>query len=224
VVSHDLKAPMRQIGQFVRELALQVGDLDEDASKTVDVLHQLTDRLQDMVSNLLNYSRMGLQDDRMEVRSIAELIAEAIDALSVPMRESQAKVKMQLLPNLLVDPLLMARLFQNLLGNSIKYRGADIQPEIHVSAERDGDAWVIAWEDKGIGIDPLDSERIFKIFTRLHGDESVFAGSGVGLALCKRVVESHGGDIWLDTDYLEGARFCIRLPVVEPGEPAVFSA
>ena len=222
VVSHDLQAPMRHIVNFSEMLEAEMQDSEEDSKKYLEVIKTAALRLQDMTSNLLNYSRLGLQNDRLTQRPIAELIAEAIDMLSEPMKASKAKVEMGLLPELCVDPLLMARLFQNLLSNSIKYCDSGITPNIHVSATKEHDSWVIYWTDRGIGIDPTQSERIFKIFTRLHADESVYAGSGVGLALCKRIVESHGGDMWLDTDYLDGARFAIRLPIVDEEENELY--
>lgn len=218
IVSHDLQAPLRHIAGFTDMLSTNLGDISEDNQKMLDVLKSSTTKLQDMTSNLLNFSRLGLQYDRMTLRPVAELIAESIDMLAEPMKTSQARVQMSLLPELHVDSLLMSRLFQNLLSNSIKYCESSIIPEIRVSAEREDDNWIIYWADQGIGIDPTHSERIFKIFTRLHTDESVYAGSGVGLALCKRIVESHGGDIWLDTDYQAGARFAIRLPIVNEDE------
>lgn len=222
IVSHDLQAPLRHIAGFTDMLSMNLGDVSEDNQKMLDVLKTSTIKLQDMTSNLLNFSRLGLQYDRMTLRPITELIAESIDMLAEPMKTSQARVHMSLLPELHVDSLLMSRLFQNLLSNSIKYCDADIIPEIHVSAERENDSWIIYWADQGIGIDATHSERIFKIFSRLHTDESVYAGSGVGLALCKRIVESHGGDIWLDTDYQAGARFAIRLPIVNEDERELY--
>ena len=218
IVSHDLQAPLRHIANFTDILSTNLGDISEDNLKMLDVLKSSTIKLQDMTSNLLNFSRLGLQYDRMTLRPVAELIAESIDMLAEPMKTSRARVQMSMLPELHVDSLLMSRLFQNLLSNSIKYCEANITPDIQVSAERENDNWIIYWADQGIGIDPTHSERIFKIFTRLHTDESVYAGSGVGLALCKRIVESHGGDIWLDTDYQAGARFAIRLPIVNEDE------
>ena len=218
IVSHDLQAPLRHIARFTEMLSTNLGDISADNQKMFDVLTSSTTKLQDMTSNLLNFSRLGLQYDRMTLRPIAELIAESINMLAEPMKTSQARVQMSLLPELHVDSLLMSRLFQNLLSNSLKYCEAGITPEIQVSAERENDNWIIYWTDQGIGIDSAHSERIFKIFTRLHTDESVYAGSGVGLALCKRIVESHGGDIWLDTDYQAGARFAIRLPIVHEDE------
>lgn len=213
IVSHDLQAPMRHIANFAELLVEQLGDVDDECATYLDILQSSTKKLQNMTTNLLNYSRLGLQYDRMSVRSISELIADAIDTLADSMKHSKAQLRMQPLPELHVDPLLMSRLFQNLLSNSIKYCEPGISPEIDVSAERDGDYWTLYWADQGIGINPEHSERIFRIFTRLHGHESVYPGSGVGLALCKRIVESHGGEIWLDTDYTAGARFAMRLPV-----------
>lgn len=215
VVAHDLQAPLRHIASFAEILQLDLGDVGESATKNLDIIRTATTRLQDMTTSLLNYSRLGLQNDRMVERDTSEIVAEAIDALSQLMKESGTSVTLSALPKIKADPLLMARLFQNLLANSIKYCDASITPEIHVSASFEDEAWTIRWADKGIGIDPAQSERIFQIFTRLHSDESVFAGSGVGLATCKRIVESHGGEIWLDTDYSEGACFCIRLPAEE---------
>ncbi len=220
VVSHDLQAPLRHIVNFSELLEDELG---EEGNKNLDVVKSSALRLQDMTSNLLNFSRLGMHYERMKHRSLTELISEAIDMLSEPMKRSGAKVQMSMLPEIYVDPLLMTRLFQNLLSNSIKYCSAGITPEIQVAAERDGDHWNVSWEDKGIGIDPSHSQRIFKIFTRLHTDESVYAGSGVGLALCKRIVESHGGDIYLDTDYQEGARFVMRFPIVDSDETKLYS-
>lgn len=222
VVSHDLQAPMRHIVNFSEMLEADMQDASDESKKCVDIIKTSASKLQKMTTNLLNYSRLGLQNERLTLRPIAELVAEAIDMLAEPMKSSQAIVEMSNLPELRVDPLLMARLFQNLLSNSIKYCAAGITPVINISATKENDSWVIHWADRGIGIEATQSEKIFKIFTRLHADESVYAGSGVGLALCKRIVESHGGDIWLDTDYQEGARFAIRLPIVEEEESELY--
>ncbi|MGB0864981.1 MAG: ATP-binding protein [Granulosicoccaceae bacterium] len=219
IVSHDLQAPLRHIASFSDLLAANLSDTNEENAGYLEVLKSSTKKLQDMTSNLLNFSRLGLQYERMAKRYLAELIAEAIDMLAEPMKTSQARVQISQLPEIHVDPLLMSRLFQNLLSNSIKYCEPGFTPEVQISAEREGENWIIYWEDQGIGISPENSERIFQIFTRLHSDESVYAGSGVGLALCKRIVESHGGDIWLDTDYQAGARFAIRLPIIDEDEP-----
>jgi len=218
VIAHDLQSPMRHIAHFSEFLRTDCTQLSEENAWYLESIRSSVKRLQDMTDNLLNYSRLGLRMQRMEERSLVELVADAIHMLSERMKTSGARVEMGLLPSLVVDPMLIARLFQNLLSNSIKYCEAGIQPEIHVSAERDEDDWIIYWSDCGIGIDASHSERIFKIFSRLHDDESLYAGSGVGLALCKRIVESHGGEIWLDSDYEQGARFVIRLPIQQAAQ------
>jgi light-regulated signal transduction histidine kinase (bacteriophytochrome) len=142
-----------------------------------------------------------------------EVVDVALGNLTARIDRTGARVDVEPLPVVDGEPVLLAAIFQNLIGNALKFHGDD-PPVVHVSAVRDGDEWVISCSDEGIGIDPEYAERIFAIFQRLHPKET-YEGTGIGLALCRKIVEHHGGRIWLDTEVTEGTTFRFTLPVRE---------
>jgi PAS domain S-box-containing protein len=213
IVSHDLKAPLRQIRLFAEMIAedIRTGKTDdlEDFSRHVVERARAMER---MISSLFGYSQLAYRTIDRRRFAIAEACSEAWENLAVSVAETNAKLKntSDLIVN--ADPSLLTQMLQNLFANSLKYRNESAAPVIRVSADLQDDHVVIAVEDNGIGIDPAHAESIFGVFQRLHRDERKYDGAGIGLALCRRIAESHGGTIALDPDFRDGARFVIRLP------------
>ena len=213
IVSHDLKAPLRQIRLFA-------GMIAEDVSigKTADLdafSRHITDRgkaMERMISSLLEYSQLAYQAIQPEMFRLSDAIAEAWNNLAVTATETGARLLAEADVGIFADPQLMIQLFQNLFANSMKYREPETPSEIRVRVVTGDAAISISVEDNGIGIDPKHADAIFGAFQRLYGDERKYAGSGLGLALCQRIVESHGGSIRLDPSCRTGARFVIELP------------
>jgi signal transduction histidine kinase len=238
VASHDLQEPLRKVASFCQLLEKRYGDqLDERGRQYIDFAVDGAKRLQILINDLLTFSRVGRGDDLGVQLSLDETLDTAIGDLAVVIEDSGAVIERPgQLPEVLGDPTLLAMLWQNLLGNGIKFRvpGRDPVVRITVAGEPDG-MWQFCVEDNGIGIAPEFAEKVFVIFQRLHSRES-YAGTGIGLALCKRIVERHGGEISLDTAYAGGARVCFTLPGIKsaetgmsaeperPAEPAVASS
>lgn len=212
-VSHDLKAPIRHVASFAEIIADDVdeGRLDE-LGDHARYMRQAALRMQTLVERLLEYSQIAYQIRHFETVSLSVVLADALSMLAGHIREAGAEIDTGPLPVVSGDSELLRRLMQNLIGNSIKYRHADRAPKVRVYDDSSEEQIRIIVEDEGIGIDPKHGDRIFELFQRLHRDESQFAGTGIGLALAKRIVESHGGTISLDPDYRAGARFVVTLP------------
>jgi signal transduction histidine kinase len=220
VASHDLQEPLRKVASFCQLLEKRYGDqLDERGRQYIDFAVDGAKRLQILINDLLTFSRVGRGDDLRVQLSLDEALDTAIAALAVGIEDTGAVIERPgQLPEVLGDPTLLAMLWQNLLGNGIKFRvpGRDPVVRITVAEEPDG-MWQFCVEDNGIGIAPEFAEKVFVIFQRLHSRES-YAGTGIGLALCKRIVERHGGEISLDTAYAGGARVCFSLPGIKSAE------
>jgi len=194
------------------------GQLDEKADLYIECAVDGAKRMQDLINDLLALSRVGrLVRDQVPVSS-AEALEQARANLSVPIEQSQASIESGELPVVRAEAALLTTVFQNLLSNALKFHGED-QPHISVSAARDGAFWQISVTDNGIGVPPEYAERIFMIFQRLH-DRQAYPGTGIGLALSRKIVEYHGGRMWLDTEHSQGARFCFTLPVLPKDEDA----
>jgi signal transduction histidine kinase len=166
-----------------------------------------------LIRSLIAYTQVAYATVRADEVPLGRVVQDARDLIAADLRDSGGEVKSFNLPTVTGDADLLTRLFQNLLANAVKYRG-DTPPLVRVRARPAGQFWEISVEDNGIGIDPQYRDRVFEIFRRLHKDESRYAGMGLGLALCKRIVESHGGEIWLDTEHSRGACFRFTLPRV----------
>ena len=210
-VSHDLQEPLRAVSGFCQLLKKGYHDqLDVTAQQFIDDAVDGSRRMQQVIKDLLAYSRIGRLSDPAEPVDCSVTAGQALKALRVQVDQSQAKVHYDGLPTVLgyAGPLL--ELFQNLVGNALKYRGDD-SPEVHITAEASGDQWRFCVRDNGIGIDPKDAERIFVVFQRLHTREA-YPGTGIGLAICKRIVERHGGSIWVEAKLNEGCAFFFTIP------------
>jgi len=166
--------------------------------------------MQALIEGLLEYSRVGSRGRRPDAIDAGQAIAVALENLRTAIQETGAVVDCEPLPRVVADREQLIRLFQNLIGNALKYRGESV-PKIHVSAEDNGREWVFSIRDNGIGFDPKHAKRIFMIFQRLHTRRE-YPGTGIGLALCERIVQRHGGRIWADSTPGRGSTFCFALP------------
>jgi signal transduction histidine kinase len=217
VASHDLQEPLRKVASFCQLLQRRYGgQLDEKADQYIEYAVDGAKRMQMLINDLLAFSRVGrVEQERVPVPA-ADLLAQAQANLATAIRRSRAEITAGELPTVLAEPTLLTAVFQNLLSNAIKFRG-ERAPRVAVTAQRDGDFWLFAVADNGIGIAGEYAERIFVIFQRLH-DKSTYPGTGIGLAMTRKIIEYHGGRIWLDPAAASGARFCFTLPVI-PAEP-----
>jgi signal transduction histidine kinase len=211
VVSHDLQEPLRMVSSYCDLLRRQYqGSLDADADRFIEFAVDGARRMQLLIQDLLAYARIGSREQPLTLIDMTNVCELALANLKLAIEESGATISAGLLPIVLGDKLQLAQLLQNLFGNAIKYQ-REGKPKIQVTAERRGSCWVFAVIDNGIGIDPKFADKIFEIFKRLHTRDE-YIGTGIGLAICKRIVERHGGEIWLDCGYCDGARFCFTLP------------
>jgi signal transduction histidine kinase len=212
VASHDLQEPLRKVASFCQLLQRRyVGQLDARADQYIEFAVDGAKRMQALIDDLLAFSRVGrVQREAVQV-SAASALSQARVNLTTDIRKSGAVIQTTELPMIKAEFSLLTSLFQNLLSNAIKFR-ADQPPVIEVAAVRQGDDWLFSVADNGIGIEPEFADRIFVIFQRLH-DRTAYAGTGIGLAMCRKIVEHYGGKIWLDTDYHPGAKFNFTLPV-----------
>lgn len=218
VASHDLQEPLRKVASFTQLLQKRYGgQLDERADQYIDFAVDGAKRMQRLIQDLLGFSRVGRVGGEVTDVDLAAALERAQDQLSERIDEAGAVVTHDDLPVLRGEEPLLVQLFQNLLGNAVKFRHPDRAPHVHVSARRVPGAWEIAVRDNGIGIDPQYVERVFVIFQRLHAKD-VYEGTGIGLALCKKIVEFHGGRIWIPETDGAGTTICLTLPA-EDEEP-----
>jgi signal transduction histidine kinase len=218
VASHDLQEPLRKVSSFCQLLQQRYGgQLDERADQYIGFAVDGARRMQDLINDLLAFSRVGRHERPHTAVDCNALVAGARADLARAIEDSGAEVEAGELPTVQGDPSLLRLVFQNLIGNAVKFRGPE-PPRVDIGAERDDGAWRFSVADNGIGIDPEYAERIFVIFQRLH-PRSSFEGTGIGLAMCRKIVEYHGGRMWLDTDHDgAGARFCFTLPADDAAE------
>jgi signal transduction histidine kinase/integral membrane sensor domain MASE1 len=209
--SHDLKEPLRTIANYTERLTKRLhGKLDDKAVEYLGFTTAAVNRMQRLIQGLLEYARIGTATRVLAPTDFAERLKEAIHNLSATVQESGAEISFEALPTLNADATQIVQLFQNLVGNALKFRGNEA-PRVHVSATAARDHWLFAVRDNGIGIEPRDRERIFEIFQRLHSIDD-YPGSGIGLAMCKKIVERHGGRLWVDAAPGRGSTFYFRLP------------
>jgi signal transduction histidine kinase len=222
VASHDLQEPLRKVASFCQLLEKRYGDqLDDRGRQYIEFAVDGAKRLQVLINDLLTFSRVGrADDDRFRMPLPMDLALDsALAALSTTIEEAGAVIERAgKLPPVLGDATLLAMLWQNLIANAIKFRSPERPPVIRIPEALQEDGMLrFCIEDNGIGIPPEFAEKVFIIFQRLHGRD-VYPGTGIGLALCKRIVEHHGGEISLDPDYQGGTRICFTLPRIEPAE------
>ena len=186
------------------------GKLDADADDFIGYAVGGVDRMQRMINDLLTYSRVGTHGGAFQPTDCTAVLEQAIANLQAAIEESEAMISHDPLPTVMADAAQLLQLLQNLISNAIKFRGED-SPRVHVSAEQKGAEWILSIRDNGIGIDPQYAERIFGVFQRLHGREE-YPGTGIGLAICKRIVERHGGRIWVESQTGKGSTFYFTIP------------
>jgi PAS domain S-box-containing protein len=212
VASHDLQEPLRMIASYTQLLARRYkGRLDADADEFIAYAVDGSNRMQGLIKDLLAYSRAGTNGKALHEISSEGALKEALINLRAAIKESGAIVTYDALPAVTTDGTQLAQVFQNLVGNAIKYRSAEV-PHVHVSGGKNGgNEWIFAVRDNGLGIDPQYFEKIFVLFQRLHG-RTEFKGTGIGLAICKKTLERLGGRIWVESQPGEGSTFYFALP------------
>jgi PAS domain S-box-containing protein len=209
--SHDLQEPLRGVEGFINLLKKRYkGKLDEKADEFIDYVVDDVKRMQMLIRDLLEYSRVSAKSKVFSPANCSVSLEQALSNLRAAIDESGAIVTYDLLPTVMGNDAQLSRLFQNLIGNAIKFRGKE-PLKIHLSAHREGDEWIFSIRDTGIGIAPEQAERIFLIFQRLHSRQE-YPGTGIGLAICKRIVEQHGGRIWVESKPGTGAAFYFTIP------------
>jgi light-regulated signal transduction histidine kinase (bacteriophytochrome) len=218
VASHDLQEPLRMIGSYTQLLERRYGDrLDQDAREFMGFIVDGATRMKQLIEDLLAYSRVGTRGKEMRPVQAQAVLDKALVNLRAAVEQSAAAVTHESLPEVNADDAQLAQLLQNLIGNAIKFRRKDEAPRIHVGVEDGGDEWHFSVADNGIGIEPQYFERIFLVFQRLHTQDE-YPGTGIGLAICRKVVERHSGRIWVESAYGEGSTFHFTLPKIQKGE------
>ena len=213
VISHDLQEPLRMIASYTQLLAERYrGRLDERADKYIGYAVGGAKRMQQLINDLLAYSRVTSKGQPLQPVALDEVLAGVLVDLDLLIRETGATIHREPLPTVAADRSQVRQVFQNLISNSLSYRRPDVAPEVAVSCRQVGDVWEVAVRDNGVGIDPRHHERVFVIFQRLDRTRD---GTGVGLALCRRIVERHGGRIWVESAAGAGSTFRFTLPAVE---------
>jgi len=216
VASHDLQEPLRTMSAYSQLLSKRYrGMLDDDADEFLSFLLSASARMSALVRDLLAYARLTTEQERPASIALDEDLEAALSHLDQAINESGASVTHDPMPTLQVDRGQMVRLFQNLVGNAIKYRKSNRPPIVHISAEQKGADWIISIRDNGIGFDPKHASTIFEPFKRLHTAQE-YPGTGVGLAICRRIVQSQRGRIWAESQPGEGTTFYFTLPINSP--------
>ncbi|QLK25348.1 ATP-binding protein [Natrinema zhouii] len=213
VASHDLQEPLRMVTSYLQLLEQRYGDeLDEDAAEFIDYAVDGAERMSAMIDGLLEYSRVETRGNPFDSVDLEAVLDDVLLDLEWRIADADAELTREPLPTVIGDASQLRQVFQNLLDNAIEYSGEQA-PRVTISAARDGDEWIISVTDEGIGIDPTDEDRVFEVFERLHSHEE-HEGTGIGLALCRRIVERHGGDIWIDADS-DGTAISFTLPAAQ---------
>ena len=210
ITSHDLQEPLRAISSYVSLLAQQCdGKLEAEDRECMQFIQDGTERMRQLLHALLAYARVGSKDLEYAPTDVESILEHTLRDLHAAIAESAAEITHDPLPTLTADGKQLGLLLQNLIANAIKFCG-DGHPTVHLAAQRDGQQWRFAVRDNGIGLDPQHSERIFQVFQRLH-TRSEYPGTGIGLAICKKIVERHGGRIWVESTPGAGATFFFTL-------------
>ncbi len=222
VASHDLQEPLRKVASFCQLLEKRYGDkLDERGIQYIDYAVDGAKRMQVLINDLLSFSRVGRLNTKHTTVELDTALDTAVANLAAAIEESAAEIvrPTQRLPQVFGDPTLLIMLWQNLIGNAVKFRREDRAPHVVIDCRRgiasQRDHWVFSVSDNGIGIPEEFVDKVFIIFQRLHGRDA-YGGTGLGLAMCKKIVEHHGGTVWIDTSHANGTRIEFTLPIAEP--------
>ncbi len=219
IASHDLQEPLRAISGFTELLERRYkGQIDERADKYIGFIVDGTKQMQQVIQDLLAYSRVQTKAHEFSLIDMNDSLNQALSNLQVSIRDKKAVINVDRLPDIFADGTQITLLFQNLIGNALKFQRPDTIPDIRISSRREGDRWIFSVADNGIGIDPQYTERIFKIFQRLHA-KGEYEGTGIGLAICKRIVERHGGEITLRSEPGAGSTFSFSIPTTREVKP-----
>lgn len=211
VASHDLQEPLRMVGGYVQLLKRRFGGkLDAEAQEYIDFAVDGVKRMQTLINDLLAYSRVTVKAQTWVQVSLNDVRDQALANLTASIAETGATVTSDPLPTVLGDRSQLVQLLQNLIGNAVKFHAPGAKPEVHLSARWEGTTCRLTIRDNGIGIDPQYADKIFVIFQRLHSRDA-YAGTGIGLALCKRIAERHGGAIWFEAASGQGTQFHVTL-------------
>jgi PAS domain S-box-containing protein len=211
VASHDLQEPLRAVAGMLQLLQQRyAGQLDQRADEFIQHAVDGATRMQTLINDLLTFSRVATRGQPFQPTDCAVIVTDALANLAVAIRESSAVITQDPLPTLVADRTQLTQLWQNLIGNAIKFRGKET-PVIHLGAERHREEWIFSMRDNGIGIESQYFERVFVIFQRLHTRQE-YQGTGIGLAVCKKIVERHGGRIWVESELGRGSTFYFTIP------------
>ena len=214
VASHDLQEPLRMVASFTQLLAKRYSDkLDDDAREFINYAVDGAKRMQTLISDLLSYSRVGTQGKAFELVHCDAVLDRVLKSLKIAIEDNGAVIAREPLPAVSGDSIQLSQLFQNLLTNAIKFHG-EKPPLVQISAKKNGSTWKLSVRDNGIGISPEHADRIFVIFQRLH-TKTEYPGTGIGLAICKKIIERHGGRIWVEASPGGGSTFFFTIPVAQ---------
>lgn len=214
VASHDLREPLRTIGSYIQLLERDLkGKLGTDALQYLEFVLKASARMRNLIDDLLSYAGVGRKQEEPKPVDCDDVLRTVLSNLKTLIEESHAEITCSPLPTILANKQEMVSLFQNLISNSIKYR-SDKTPKIHIQSERKNNEWLFSVRDNGIGIAPEDKEKIFVVFQRLH-TQVEYTGTGIGLAICQKIVEAHGGKIWVESKIGSGSSFYFTLPILE---------
>ena len=217
VASHDLQEPLRMVASYTQLLEKRYKDkLDTDAKEFIQFAVDGALRMQRLINDLLSYSLVGARQKPVKPTDCNSVLGQVITDLSVTIEQNNVIITNDDLPTVMADVSQMQELFKNLVGNAIKFR-SEHAPRVHLSAKQKGNKWLFSVQDNGLGIDPQYKDKIFLIFQRLHSKEE-YPGTGIGLAICKRIVERHGGKIWVDSNVGKGSTFYFTLPLKREGK------
>jgi light-regulated signal transduction histidine kinase (bacteriophytochrome) len=210
VASHDLQEPLRMVGSFAQLLERQYKEkLDDDADDYIGFIVEGSHRMKDLIDDLLAFSRLNTEKKDFHKADLNQVLDNVLSNIKSSIKENDAHITLDTLPVVRCDSSQIGQVFQNLISNSIKFH--QTPPKVHISAEENDNEWILGVSDEGIGIDPAHQQKIFDVFKRLHTREE-YAGTGIGLSICKRIVERHNGRIWVESEPRKGANFYFTLP------------
>jgi light-regulated signal transduction histidine kinase (bacteriophytochrome) len=214
IASHDLQEPLRMVGSYLQLIERRYQDrLDDEGREFMAYAVNGANRMKQLINDLLVYSRVGTRGQALLPTDSQAALKQALAALKLAIEESGASLSYDPLPTVLADEIQLQQLFQNLIGNALKFR-REVAPCIHIGVRLDQGDWIFSVQDNGIGIEPAYAGRICVIFQRLHGPAK-YPGAGVGLAICKKIVERHGGRIWFESEVGRGSTFYFSLPALK---------
>ena len=212
IASHDLREPLRTVSNYMQVFEEDyIDQLDDNARKYLHAVNNATDRMSMLIKSLLDFSRLG-RNAKLTYVDCKKLIEDVIADLDNMVKTSNAVIEVTGMPKLNLYESGIRQVFQNLISNAIKFRQKGTQPEIQIGSEKGDEKWKFSVSDNGIGIDPSHFERIFNIFQRLHNNEEEYEGYGIGLANCKKIVQMHQGEIWVESNIGQGTTFYFTIP------------